>query len=135
MDFLWTKDIEPVSFPAINSDIETDVIVIGGGMAGILCAMELQKAGADYVLLEGRKIGHGITKGTTAVLTAQHDTLYQDMIKNSAWKNRGSTLRQTLKQWKNSAIYQRILIAILKRSPLLCTPPTTAALWNVKPRR
>lgn len=81
MDFLWTKDIESVSFPTINSSLETDVIVIGGGMAGILCAMELQKAGADYVLLEGRKIGRGITKGTTAVLTAQHDTLYQDMIK------------------------------------------------------
>lgn len=81
MDFLWTKDIEQVSFSELKSDIDTDVIVIGGGMAGILCATELQKAGADYVLLEGRKIGHGITKGTTAVLTAQHDTLYQDMIK------------------------------------------------------
>ena len=81
MDFLWTKDIEPVSFPAINSDIETDVIVIGGGMAGILCAMKLQKTGAEYVLLGGRKIGPGLTKGTTAGLTDQHDTLYQDMIK------------------------------------------------------
>lgn len=81
MDFLWTKDIKPVSFPAINSDIETDVIIIGGGMAGILCAMRLENAGRDYILLEGEKIGHGITKGTTAVLTAQHDMLYQDMIK------------------------------------------------------
>lgn len=86
MDFLWTKDIEQISFPAITSDIKTDVIVIGGGMAGILCAMKLQQAGADYVLLEGRKIGHGITKGTTAVLTAQHDTLYQDMIKKFGMK-------------------------------------------------
>lgn len=64
MDFLWTKDIEPVSFPAINSDLKTDIIVIGGGMAGILCALELQKSGADYVFLEAEKIGHGITKGT-----------------------------------------------------------------------
>lgn len=81
MDFLWTKNMNAPSFPEINGDLETDIIVIGGGMAGILCAAQLQKAGADYVLLEGKRIGRGITKGTTAVLTAQHDTLYQDMIK------------------------------------------------------
>lgn len=81
MDFLWTKSITPPDFPALDGDKETDVLVIGGGMAGILCALQLREAGADYILVEGKKIGRGITKGTTAVLTAQHDTLYQDMIK------------------------------------------------------
>ena len=50
-------------------------------MAGILCALRMQEAGTDYILVEGKQIGGGITKGTTAVLTAQHDTLYQDMIR------------------------------------------------------
>lgn len=81
MDFLWTKDTQAESFPTLSSDIETDIIIVGGGMAGILCAMKLQQSGANYILLEGGRIGHGITKGTTAVLTAQHDILYQDMIK------------------------------------------------------
>ena len=81
MDFLWTKDIAPPDFPPMEGDQTTDVLVIGGGMAGVLCAWQLQQAGVDYLLVEGECIGGGITKGTTAVLTAQHDTLYQDLIK------------------------------------------------------
>jgi glycine/D-amino acid oxidase-like deaminating enzyme len=81
MDFLWEENVTPPGFPALDGDQKTDVLVIGGGMAGVLCALQLQKAGADSILVEGKKIGGGITKGTTAVLTAQHDTLYQDMIK------------------------------------------------------
>lgn len=81
MEFLWTKEVEPLRFPALKGDKSTDVLVIGGGMAGILCAAHLRDAGVDYILVEGKHIGGGITKGTTAVLTAQHDILYQDMIK------------------------------------------------------
>ena len=81
MEFLWTKEASPSSFPALEGDRDTGVLIIGGGMAGVLCALRLQEAGADYLLVEGAKIGGGMTRGTTAVLTAQHDTLYQDMIK------------------------------------------------------
>jgi len=81
MDFLWDKNVTPPNFPTLDGEQETNVLIIGGGMVGILCALQLREAGADYILVEGKKIGSGITKGTTAVLTAQHDTLYQDMIK------------------------------------------------------
>lgn len=81
MEYLWTQGVTPPVFPALDGDIKTDVLVIGGGMAGVLCARQLQEAGIDYLLVEGKKIGGGITKGTTAVLTAQHDTLYQDLMK------------------------------------------------------
>ncbi|MCI2056474.1 MAG: FAD-dependent oxidoreductase [Oscillibacter sp.] len=87
MEFLWTNEITPPVFPALNGDLETEVLVIGGGMAGILCALKLKEKGVDYILVEGRQIGSGITKGTTAVLTAQHDTLYQDMIQKSGQEN------------------------------------------------
>lgn len=81
MEFLWTKELVAPEFPALDGDRETDVLIIGGGMAGILCALQMQEAGIPYLLVEGKKIGGGITSGTTAVLTAQHDTLYQDLIK------------------------------------------------------
>ncbi|MEG1891393.1 MAG: FAD-dependent oxidoreductase [Clostridia bacterium] len=54
--------------------------MIGGGMAGVLCARLLTDAGVNCALVEAREIGGGTTKGTTAVLTAQHDTLYSDLI-------------------------------------------------------
>lgn len=87
MDYLWTQELTPPDFSGWNGDGKTDVLVIGGGMAGVLCALQLQKAGVDYILVEGKRIGGGITKGTTAVLTAQHDTLYQDLIKKRGKSN------------------------------------------------
>lgn len=81
MDFLWTKDINLPHFPSFDGDISTDVLVIGGGMAGVLCAMMLSDAGVDSILLEAKQIGRGITMGTTAVLSAQHDTPYSTLIK------------------------------------------------------
>ena len=80
MEYLWEQGIQSTHYPHLDGDISTDVLVIGGGMAGVLCARQLAKAGADCVLVEAKRIGSGVTKGTTAVLTAQHDTLYTDLI-------------------------------------------------------
>ena len=96
MEFLWTRGLEPPHFPALEDDIETDVLVIGGGMAGILCALRLQQAGIRCVVAEARTVGSGITKGTTAVLTAQHDTLYTELVKNSGEAAAGQYLQANL---------------------------------------
>lgn len=82
MESVWQKTDERVRYPGLKKDIETEVLVIGGGMAGILCARKLQDAGKKVVLAEAEQIGSGITARTTAVLTAQHDYLYQDMAKD-----------------------------------------------------
>ena len=76
MNTLWSTDIKMPEFPALEGDTSTDVLIIGGGMAGILCARALKERGIDSLLVEGKRIGSGITKGTTAVITAQHDLLY-----------------------------------------------------------
>ncbi len=81
MEFLWSKEVKKPHFPSLEGECKTDVLIIGGGMAGVLCAYHLQQAGADYLLVEGKEIGMGITKGTTAVISAQHSTLYQDVVK------------------------------------------------------
>ena len=96
MDYLWMEGLTPPSFPALRGNQKTDVLVIGGGMAGILCAFQLQEAGADVILVEAKEIGGGITKGTTAVLTAQHDVLYQDLIQTLGRENAGLYLSANL---------------------------------------
>ncbi len=79
MESLWQNTKDRVKYPSLKKDIDTEVLVIGGGMAGVLCARKLQDAGKKVVLVEAERIGAGITARTTAVLTAQHDYLYQDM--------------------------------------------------------
>ncbi len=82
MKSVWQEESTRSQFPKLEKNKKTQVLVIGGGMAGILCARNLQKAGKDVILLEANTIGSGITAKTTAVLTAQHDYLYQDMIQD-----------------------------------------------------
>jgi len=81
MSSIWQTVPTQVRFPTLKGNKRTQVLVIGGGMAGVLCAHKLQKAGKDVILLEAERIGCSVTARTTAVLTAQHDFLYQDMVK------------------------------------------------------
>ena len=81
MDSIWTKTVTMPSFPALEGDIKTDVLIIGGGMAGIICAHFLKEQGVDYVLAEGREICSGVTKNTTAKITSQHGLIYQKIAK------------------------------------------------------
>ncbi len=82
MESVWQKELCRVRYPWFRGDRRTEVLVIGGGMAGVLCARTLHQAGKDVILVEADRIGSGITAKTTAVLTAQHDYLYQDMVKS-----------------------------------------------------
>ena len=80
MESIWTATCEIPRYPPLKGDLRTDVLVIGGGMAGILCAHMLQKAGIDYALVEASRLGCGITKNTTAKITSQHGLIYQKIF-------------------------------------------------------
>ena len=80
MESLWGKTWEQPSFPALDGDMSTDVLIIGGGMAGVLCAYQLHCAGVPYVLVESETICSGITKNTTAKITSQHGLIYDKLI-------------------------------------------------------
>ena len=81
MPSIWTETTELPHFPPLEGDSHTDVLIIGGGMAGLLCAYQLQQAGIDYILVEADAICSGITKNTTAKITAQHGLIYHKLIK------------------------------------------------------
>ena len=80
MESIWSQTALP-RFSGLQGEIQTDVLIIGGGMAGILCAYLLQEAGVDCVVTEANRIGWGITKNTTAKITSQHGLIYYKMMK------------------------------------------------------
>lgn len=57
-----------------------EIVVIGGGMAGILIAFLLQEKGKNVVVLEAQSVGNGQTQYTTAKITSQHGLIYQDLV-------------------------------------------------------
>ena len=53
---IWKIGVEPPHLEPLRGDLKTDILVIGGGMAGVLCAWRLAQAGADCVLAEAGRI-------------------------------------------------------------------------------
>ena len=80
MKSLWEQTAELNHFDCLDGDIKTDVLIIGGGMAGLLCAYQLHQAGVPYILAEADTICSGVTKNTTAKLTIQHGLIYHKLI-------------------------------------------------------
>ncbi len=67
-------------FPRLEKDLHADVLIIGGGLAGLLCARELKNAGVDCVLIEENRIMGGVSGRTTAKLTSQHGLIYHKLL-------------------------------------------------------
>lgn len=82
MDSLWKKDIKFPSFPEIEGKVNTDVLIIGGGIAGILTAYMLKQEGIDYILVEKNRICSGTTQNTTAKITFQHSLIYSKIMRS-----------------------------------------------------
>lgn len=61
--------------------METDVLIVGGGLAGVLCAYRLRHDGVDCILIEKGRICCGVTQHTTAKITSQHGLIYHKLLK------------------------------------------------------
>lgn len=81
MDSLWRECVVQPTFPTMSGSMKTDVLIIGGGMAGLLCAHRLKNAGVDCILVEAKKVCSGVTGDTTAKITLQHGLIYDKMIR------------------------------------------------------
>jgi len=82
----WTEKIEQ-AFPAMNRDTETEVLIVGGGLAGLMCAEALYKNGVkDICVADAGKIGGGDTARSSAMVSFAHDLVYRRMIKKHGEK-------------------------------------------------
>lgn len=77
---VWQENSGIPRFKALNGSIKTDVLVVGGGLCGILCAYFLKQRGVNCVVAEADRIAGGATKNTTAKITSLHGLLYQKLI-------------------------------------------------------
>ncbi len=81
MESLWQETVQLPQFPQLQQDKKTDVLIIGGGMAGILCAHRLRAEGVPYILVEQNTLCSGVTGKTTAKITAQHGLIYEKLLR------------------------------------------------------
>lgn len=87
---LWRQDISLPKFPELKENLKTDVLIIGGGLAGLLCAYRLEQDGVNYTLIESNRIMSGTSGYTTAKVTSQHGLIYGKLSRkfgpDVAWK-------------------------------------------------
>jgi len=82
MNSIWNSDVQLPAFEPLRESIKADVLIIGGGIAGLLCAYVLKEAGVnDVVLVEAKRICGGVTGKTTAKITLQHGLIYDKLLR------------------------------------------------------
>lgn len=80
MKSVWQETDLP-QFPQLDGDVRTDVLIIGGGIAGILTAYFLRQNGIKYMLVEKDRICGENTRNTTAKITVQHGLIYHKLLR------------------------------------------------------
>ncbi|HEY0469777.1 MAG TPA: FAD-dependent oxidoreductase [Polyangiaceae bacterium] len=71
--------VEGLRTRSLDEDITIDVCVIGAGMAGLLCALELAERGRSVIVVERSHVAAGDTSATTAHLSAVLDSRYFEL--------------------------------------------------------
>ena len=74
-------DYDAPRYGELAENVDCDVAVIGGGIAGISCAYRLSKAGFDVAVFEAKRIGRGETLGSSAMISYAQDLIYARLIK------------------------------------------------------
>ena len=106
MPSIWRESAELPRFVPLQGDLRTQVLIVGGGMTGVLCAHMLRERGIDCALVEAEHLAWGTTGDTTAKLTVQHGLLYHKLL-----RQRGR---------EGALTYLRLQQAALERYRTLC---------------
>ena len=77
----WLDSVPSLVYHKITEDKTADVLVIGGGIAGITSAYCLARSGKKVILAEDGYLGSGETGRTTAHITYALDDRYYDLEK------------------------------------------------------
>ena len=71
--FWLVKDGIKHSYPSLRENIETEILIIGGGITGSFLAHQMIKDGYKTVVVDRREIGNGSTSATTSMLQYEID--------------------------------------------------------------
>lgn len=78
---LWQEKIEPIITEEIPKHLEVDILIIGGGMAGISTLFELRNKKESIALIDQDQIGMGTTARTTGKLCYMQELCYHKLEK------------------------------------------------------
>lgn len=98
---LWLDHAGPKrKYPRHRGHLETDIVIVGGGITGAICAYLFADAGVRVVLLESGTVARGSTSASTALLMQEPDRDFTDLasrfgraVAREIWKSLGKATR------------------------------------------
>ena len=82
-DSSWFSALkDPLKFNKLTENLSTDIVIVGGGIAGMTTAYLLSQAGKRVALMDDGYIASGETGRTTAHITHALDDRYYNLKKD-----------------------------------------------------
>lgn len=78
---IWELTTSISKRETLTKDIECDILIVGAGLSGTLIGYFLSKQYKNIVLIDKDTIGSGVSKNTTAKITAQHGLIYNKLLR------------------------------------------------------
>lgn len=78
---VWLDTTPETHYSPLKQDVHVDVVIIGGGIAGISTAYMLKHTGKTVAVLEADRIVQGVSGQTTAHITSGQNIFYDSLTK------------------------------------------------------
>lgn len=79
---IWKYNIRKRALNKLDKNITTDILIIGGGIAGLTTAYYLRNSKYKVTLIDKDICGHGVSANTTGKLTFMQDLIYNKLSSN-----------------------------------------------------
>jgi len=78
----WQKTSKKTIEKVVQTDISTDIVIIGGGLSGVALAYQLKNTPYKIIVLDKDELGSHTSGHTTAKMTTLHGLIYQRITKH-----------------------------------------------------
>ncbi|SFA42800.1 FAD dependent oxidoreductase [Anoxybacillus pushchinoensis] len=109
------------SHPPLDEDIQCDVLIVGAGGSGTLCAYYLCETGLDVVVVDKRKAGYGSTMTNPPLIQCLGDKMFFELVNSfgETYAARHLTLcRQAVDELERAANQLHIDVQFQRRDSL-----------------
>lgn len=126
---LWVATAGSTKYASLDADIDVDVAVIGGGIAGLTAALALKRDGQTVAVLEAARVGTGVTGHTTGKVTSLHRLAYTELA-----GSHGEAAARTYGQANQTAI-EHIARTVSGEGAMVPGSPPTGRSFRDRPRK
>jgi len=101
------------AYPRQKGELQTDVVIVGGGLTGTACALAFATSGVKVAVIEQDRIGAGATAGSAGLLRQDFDASFQDTVTRHG-------LRAARHLWQGARRASLDFAAALRRFGIRC---------------